>query len=79
MDEEALREQRASQRAARMTIRKTVLGAAEAPETDRLGGEARVALVWELTLAAWTLGGKGLPNYRREDVPCRFVRWSEHL
>ena len=34
----------------------------------------RLAMVWELTLDAWELAGREIPNYPREEAPIRVVR-----
>ena len=34
----------------------------------------RVAMVWALTLDAWAMSGKPIPDYRREVMPGRLVR-----
>lgn len=34
----------------------------------------RVAMVWTLTLEAWSVAGRPLPDYRREDTPVRVLR-----
>lgn len=39
--------------------------------------EQRVALVWELTLGAWSLTGKPLPSYERAQMPGRVVRRTD--
>jgi hypothetical protein len=33
----------------------------------------RLAMVWELTLDAWELAGREIPNYPREEAPIRIV------
>lgn len=34
----------------------------------------RIAMVWRLTLDAWALSGRPIPDYRREDAPGRVIR-----
>jgi hypothetical protein len=34
----------------------------------------RMAMVWRLSLDAWAMTGRPLPNYRREDTPGRVIR-----
>jgi hypothetical protein len=36
--------------------------------------EARVAMVWPLTLEAWALSGRSIPVYAREATPLRLCR-----
>jgi len=31
-------------------------------------------MVWQLTLDAWELAGREIPNYPREEAPIRVVR-----
>lgn len=38
--------------------------------------EDRVAMVWQLTLDAWAMSGRPIPDYRREDSPGRVIRRS---
>jgi hypothetical protein len=40
---------------------------------DRTPAE-RMAMVWRLTLDAWALGGRELPDYARGDAPGRVLR-----
>lgn len=35
---------------------------------------ARVAMVWSLTLDAWAISGRSLPDYARADAPGRIAR-----
>lgn len=46
------------------------------PERDVLvpgTPEERVAMVWPLTLSAWSLSGRPLPTDRRSEMPGRLV------
>lgn len=36
--------------------------------------EERLAMVWTLTLEAWRLAGRELPNYERSAMPVRVIR-----
>jgi hypothetical protein len=36
--------------------------------------EQRLAMMWELTLGAWSLTGLPLPDYTRANMPGRLVR-----
>ena len=33
----------------------------------------RLAMVWPLSLEAWTLSGRPMPSYQRHDMPVRVV------
>jgi hypothetical protein len=49
----------------------------EEPETDPLDTstvDERVALVWRLTLEAWELSGRPMPEYERHEIPGRVLR-----
>lgn len=50
----------------------------EAPEAEDLSAtttaEERVAMVGEMTLGAWSLGGEPLPDYTRANMPGRMIR-----
>lgn len=39
-----------------------------------VSGAAAIALAVELSRTAWTLAGRSLPDYRREDIPIRLSR-----
>jgi hypothetical protein len=39
--------------------------------------EERLAMVWPLTLEAWALSGRPLPEYERSQAPVRCVRRDE--
>lgn len=36
--------------------------------------EERLAMMWELALASWSLAGLPLPSYSRSDMPGRVLR-----
>lgn len=36
--------------------------------------DERLAMMWRLTLDAWSAMGLAVPDYRRADAPVRFVR-----
>jgi hypothetical protein len=36
--------------------------------------EERLAMIWELSLDAWTLAGRPLPQYSRAETPVRVIR-----
>ncbi len=38
--------------------------------------EQRLEMMWPLALGAWTLTGRPLPQYRREDAPVRLLELS---
>jgi len=50
----------------------------EAPGAEDLSAtttpEERLAMMWPLTLGAWSLTGLPLPDYRRADMPGRVIR-----
>ena len=54
---------------------------AEAPGAEDLSAsttpEQRLAMMWELTLGAWSLTGLPLPDYTRATMPGRLVRPGE--
>ena len=54
-------------------MRKLRLG--DEPGDDLSGSttaEERLAMMWPLAVEAWSLTGKPMPEYEREDIP---VRW----
>lgn len=67
------RQKRALVRAARMTLRKGELSALGSSDPVPLTPEESVSLVYELTLAAWSLAGKSLPQYTRDTIPVRMI------
>jgi hypothetical protein len=70
-DEQARRAARASWPGLKTTL-------AEAPGTEDLSAtttaEQRLAMMWELTLGAWALTGKPMPDYSRANMPGRGIR-----
>jgi hypothetical protein len=66
------RRQRAAARAS-WPIHRTTLGAPDSERVDASLGE-RVAMVYELTLAAWAMSGRPMPTYRRSEMPGRVLR-----
>jgi hypothetical protein len=36
--------------------------------------EQRLAMIWELSLDAWTLSGRPYPEYSRAEIPVRVIR-----
>ncbi|GEM_PF-841123 len=49
----------------------------EEPNDDLTGATTaaeRMAMVWRLSLDAWAMAGKPLPDYRREQMPGRVIR-----
>lgn len=66
-------ERRARLRRDRMRLRKTGLGDATGDLSPAWGPEA-VSLVYRLTRMSYGLAGYAWPAYRREEIPCKFVR-----
>jgi len=49
----------------------------EEPEDDLIETstpEQRLAMIWELSLDAWTLSGRPFPEYSRAEAPLRVIR-----
>lgn len=49
----------------------------EEPEDDLSATttpEERLAMLWELSLDAWALAGRQLPEYSRAETPVRIIR-----
>ncbi len=65
------RQTRAEERRQRAVLRKTSLGAED--DLAPVRGEEAISLVHQLTLTSWSFTGRPLPQYRRADIPCRFV------
>ena len=40
--------------------------------------EERVAMIWRLTLDAWAMAGRSIPQYQRDQAPIRIVTLAEH-
>jgi hypothetical protein len=55
-----------------MILRKARLQRVEADLSPVRGADA-VSLVHRLTMESWSLSGRSLPTYRREEIPVRFV------
>lgn len=55
-------------------VRKFRLG--EDPDDDFADTtvEERVAMVWQMTLDAWSSAGREIPTYRRSEMPVRVLR-----
>ncbi len=71
--EEAAREARRQARA-NWPIRKYKLGEEPPDDLSHLSPDERVAAVWRITLAAWTLAGNKLPNLPRSQWPGTIIR-----
>jgi len=39
--------------------------------------EERLAMVWEITVDAWELSGRTIPDYPRHEIPARVIRPEE--
>ena len=66
-----------SRAAARRTwpVRLVALGAEPQDHVDRFATpEERLAMVWSLTVEAWALSGRPMPNYPRAATPLRLCR-----
>ena len=66
------RQARAARRRESTVLNRTTLKRVESDLTP-LSGLAAIALVQRLTLESWSAAGKVTPNYRREEIPIRFV------
>ena len=42
--------------------------------TDSTSPEERLAMMWPLTVDAWTTAGRTLPEYSRDQMPGRVIR-----
>jgi len=50
------------------------LGAEPSDDLSRTTtAEERLAMMWPLTLEAWALTGRGVPDYPRRETPVRIV------
>jgi hypothetical protein len=70
------RSERAAERRS-WPVRRYRLGAE--PGDDFRGvtsAQERLAMMWELAIQSWRLGGRELPEYTREQTPGRVVRPS---
>jgi hypothetical protein len=66
----------AARAAARHTWPVRVFRLGEEPDDDLLTTSTpaeRLAMLWELTLDAWTLAGRQLPEYSRAETPVRVL------
>ena len=41
---------------------------------DAVSAEERIAMMWELAVAAWSVAGREIPSYGRDDLPSRVIR-----
>lgn len=81
MDEREERE-RSARAAARRSwpIRKFRLG--EEPDDDlseTTTAKERLEMMWPMTVDAWTLAGKKIPDYPREKAPIRVTRRGKEV
>jgi hypothetical protein len=59
-------------------VRAYRLGAEPADDlSDQTTPAERVAMMWSLSLEAWRLGGRPLPDYDRAHIPARLFRPGE--
>ena len=72
MSAEATRRARADARRTRVTLHRGTLQEGERDLSPVRGAEA-LALVTRLSQEAWSLGGRSLPTYARNSIPCRFI------
>jgi len=73
-------EQRRARAAARRSWPGRVTSLSDAPEAfapDETTAGERIAMVWQLTLEAWALAGKPIPDYPRHLMPGRLRRLGE--
>lgn len=75
MPDEAARRRRAALRRARCTLTVTTPEASRPPRPPT--PIARLAMMWPLSVEAWLLSGRPLPDYRREEMPGRVLRAGE--
>jgi hypothetical protein len=74
---EQARQRRAAARAG-WPVRRFALGQEPADDLSRTTTAAeRIAMVWRLTLDAWAMTGRPLPEYTREQMPGRVIRPSD--
>jgi hypothetical protein len=57
-----------------MVLHKAHLGEPEVDLSPVFGSDA-ISLVYRLTRMSYALAGQPLPTYRREQIPCKFIRW----
>ena len=72
-DSAAARDARRRARAS-WPVRRYRLGEEPPDDTSHLSPDDRVALVWEVTLRAWRLSGRELPDVPRSQWPGRMIR-----
>ena len=75
MSESEERELRRSRRLRSLEIRRYALD--REPDEDLSASTTpaqRVGMMWTLARRAWSLMGKDLPDYRREEIPGRLIR-----
>ncbi len=66
-----------ARREARKTwpVRRFLLGQEPGEDLSRdTTPQQRLAMMWELALAVWELGGRTIPSYDRAHTPIRVVR-----
>jgi hypothetical protein len=63
-----------------MTFRRVGLESADGADA-RLGSDVdqRLAMLAELSIAAWNSSGRPLPSYARRDIPIRLLRLTRSL
>jgi hypothetical protein len=42
---------------------------------DRSTVDERIAMMWPLARAAWSVAGQPIPNYARSEAPGHLIRW----
>ncbi|NOT30440.1 MAG: hypothetical protein HOP15_08335 [Planctomycetes bacterium] len=55
-------------------VRRCVLGEESDDLSEQTTASERIAMMWPLALEAWRVAGLPIPDYAREDTPCRLVR-----
>jgi hypothetical protein len=73
-DDDRARAVRAQKRVGTMQLRLTPQHPGQEHDFSPVSGAEAVALAVELSRTAWTLAGRPLPTYRREDIPIRLSR-----
>ena len=66
---------RAEVRRLRAVLRKGTLQVRE-HDFDPVFGLAAISLLTRLSDESWSLSGRPWPSYSRQEIPCRFVRWT---
>lgn len=71
----------AARRAARASWPGLKTTLAQAPGAEDLSAgttpEERLGMMWELTVGAWALTGKPMPDYSRANMPGKMIRPGE--